>query len=62
MLTINSEVCLICYKDDELILMSDLEEEFESYIFTVEDNKWEQSMNNKEQSKHIQKDLDNSLG
>lgn len=58
----NSEVCLICYKDDELILMSDLEEGFESYIFTVEDNKWEKSMNNKEQSKHIQKDLDNSLG
>lgn len=42
--------------------MSDLEEGSESWIFTAEDNKGDQSMNNKEQSKHIQKDLDNSLG
>lgn len=42
--------------------MSDLEEEFESQTFTAEDNKWVQSMNKKEESKHIQEDLDNSLG
>lgn len=62
MLTMNSEIRLICYKDDELILMSDLEEGSSSWVFTAKDNKGEQSMNNKEQSKHIRKDLDNSLG
>lgn len=30
MLIINSEICLICYKDDEFILMNDFEDGFES--------------------------------
>lgn len=60
-LTINSHICLICYKDDGLgsvIWRRDLKVRFS--LHRIINGK--KRMNNKEQSKHIQKDLDNSLG